>query len=65
MECENNYCIYEKKGKCILDTISLDTTGQCIDCIYFNIDDDTLQKLKSKTLNDLEKRMEEMEKRTL
>lgn len=49
MECENEFCIYEKDGICILDKISLDVQGSCKSCVYVNIDDE-LKKIKKKTL---------------
>lgn len=52
MECENYFCVYQKDGKCILDSISLDTQGSCLSCIYVNIDDDVLEKEKAKYLKD-------------
>ncbi len=50
MECENEFCIYEKDGICILDKISLDVQGSCKSCVYVNVDDDELKKIKKKTL---------------
>lgn len=50
MECENTFCVYEKRGQCILDTISLDAQGSCWNYIYVNIDDDILQKEKDRIL---------------
>ena len=37
MDCENIFCVYEKEGKCILQNISLDISGSCLDCVYVNI----------------------------
>ena len=47
MKCENEFCIYQEKGNCILDEISLDIIGQCTDCIYVNIPNKQLEKLKN------------------
>lgn len=52
MECENYFCVYQKDGKCILDSISLDTQGSCLS---WNIDDDVLEKEKAKILKRQEK----------
>lgn len=46
MNCENWLCIYEEKGKCILKNISIDSCGQCNECIYINLEEDKLKKFK-------------------
>ncbi len=46
MNCENEYCIYNKEYKCILDEITLDIQGKCIECIYVDIPSQQLEKLK-------------------
>ena len=51
MNCENEFCIYQEDGVCIRDDISLDITGQCIECIYVDLEDDVLKKAKQKLLN--------------
>ncbi len=51
--CENEFCIYQRHGKCILDCIQLDTQGNCTDCIYINVTEDALNSLKEKLLNNL------------
>ena len=50
MKCDNCFCIYQKDGKCVLETISLDVMGQCLDCVYVDIDEKTLEKLKSEQM---------------
>lgn len=47
--CENEFCVYEEKGKCTLSEISLDISGARSDCIYINIDEQTLKILKNAT----------------
>jgi hypothetical protein len=47
MKCENEFCIYQEKGNCILDDIKLDVIGQCTECIYVNIPNKQLEKLKN------------------
>lgn len=49
MKCENYLCIYESDGECILEEVKLDITGQCLECIYPNIDSELLNKLKRQT----------------
>ena len=46
MECENFFCIYQSKKKCILDEISLNIFGACDCCIYPELDSDYLEKKK-------------------
>ena len=53
LSCENEFCIYQEQGNCILESIQLDIQGNCLDCIYINIDEDTLNNLKEKLLKDL------------
>ena len=50
MNCENEFCIYNRKNKCILDDISLDIQGKCEACIYVDIPADQLEKLKEEQL---------------
>ena len=50
LSCENEFCIYQKQGKCILENIQLDIQGNCTDCTYINIEEDTLNNLKNKIL---------------
>ncbi len=50
ISCENKFCIYEKQGKCILERIELDIQGSCMECIYINIEEDILNKLKDDLL---------------
>lgn len=53
LSCENEFCIYQKQGTCILESVQLDIQGNCIDCIYINVEEDTLNNLKEKLLKDL------------
>lgn len=48
MKCENYLCIYEKSGDCLLKSIELDVMGQCKECIYISIEEENLDKLKTK-----------------
>ncbi len=50
LSCENEFCIYQKQGNCILESVQLDIRGNCIDCIYVNIDENTLCNLKEQLL---------------
>lgn len=57
ISCENEFCVYQKQGSCILKNLQLDIQGNCLDCIYINIEEDVLIALKEKVLNDLENRI--------
>ena len=50
MKCENNFCIYQSEGRCILDEIDIDSLGMCTSCIYPKIDEKILNKAKIKLL---------------
>ena len=48
MECLNNFCIYQKDDKCMLDEIELDINGSCTECIYPDIPTHILEYEKEK-----------------
>mgnify|MGYP003290400733 CR=1 FL=1 len=50
MNCRNEFCIYQKDDKCILDEINLDIQGSCEECIYVEINNKVLQVAKDKKL---------------
>lgn len=54
--CENDFCIYQKNGRCILESINLNTLGLCTACIHINIEEKTLNHLKEIHLKDLNHR---------
>ena len=54
LSCENEFCIYQKQGTCVLESVQLDIQGNCVDCIYINVEKDTLNKLKEALLKDLQ-----------
>ena len=49
--CENEFCIYQQQGHCILSNIELNTFGACDSCIYVNIDSKQLKTEKLKLLS--------------
>ena len=51
--CENEFCIYQRQGNCMLESVQLDIQGNCVDCIYINVEEDTLNNLKEKLLKNL------------
>ncbi len=54
MNCENEFCIYQRDGNCIISNISIDSFGKCADCIYPDIDKKQLLQLKRKLLKKYE-----------
>ncbi len=54
ISCENEFCIYQKQGKCILKSVHLDIQGNCQDSIYVNFEEETLNEHKEKLLRELE-----------
>ena len=53
LSCENKFCIYQRQGNCILEKVELDIQGNCVDCMYINIEDNSLNSLKDKLLKEL------------
>ena len=53
LSCENEFCIYQKQGSCVLKSVQLDIRGSCLDCIYINIEEDMLNNQKEKILENL------------
>lgn len=37
-----------------MENVQLDIQGNCVDCIYINVKEDTLNNLKEKLLKDLQ-----------
>ena len=54
MKCENSFCIYQSKDVCTIETISINSVGMCVECIYPNIDEHILQKAKAVILKQYE-----------
>lgn len=51
INCENFFCIYYDMGKCMLENIDLSIEGLCSDCIYIDIDEDELKRLRKEKLD--------------
>ena len=53
IECEAEFCMYYKKGECVLKSIELDDIGHCINMFFVDVDEELLaikrKKLLSKT----------------
>ncbi len=56
MNCENYLCLYWKNNNCILEDVSLNICGQCIDCMYINFKEEDLEKIREIQLEMLEER---------
>ncbi len=50
MNCENYLCIYQKRGVCILNSITPDVQGHCEECIYISPKPKELENQKQKIL---------------
>ncbi len=46
--CEHTFCIYQKKGKCLLDAIEVSESGLCRSCIAAPVDEDELALQKAR-----------------
>ena len=55
MKCDNVFCIYQSKGECTAEEISVDACGMCTECVYPNIDEMLLEKAKTELLNKYER----------
>ena len=60
MKCENEFCIYQSNGKCMLDRVDINSSGMCTECIYPDIDEEILNKEKRKLLEKYKKTDEDM-----
>ena len=56
MLCENNFCLYQANGKCKLKEVEINNIGACSSCICIDIPKIELDKLKNKTLQEIENR---------
>ena len=46
MICENRFCLYQENNVCQVSNIELDITGLCRTCVYVDIDENKLNKMK-------------------
>jgi len=60
MNCEANFCIYNKNYGCILKEIEIDSSGMCISCINISLNSDFLEEEKERQLEQIESRWNEM-----
>ena len=55
MNCEFNYCIYNKNGSCLFESVKINLLGMCDQCIIVSIPDERLDRLKQQTMQEIEK----------
>jgi len=60
MNCEFDYCIYNRNYKCIADDVGINDLGMCDTCIVISLDDDFLKSKKEEQLLEIEKRWLEL-----
>lgn len=56
MNCEVNYCIYNRDWECLFDEIEIDPLGMCEDCVLVSIPFKDLERLKEEQFADMESR---------
>ncbi len=56
MNCEFNYCVYHKEGKCTVDEIQINQLGMCDACMIVTLDEEFLEEVKQKQLEDISRR---------
>ena len=55
MNCEFDYCIYNKGHICILDEIQTDSLGMCSECEIVNVPKETISQYKYIRLQEIDK----------
>ena len=56
VNCEIDYCIHNKNLKCQYENISINGYGMCDECMIVSINEDELEEMKEKQLNNLPER---------
>ena len=56
MNCEVDYCIYNRCFACTLNETQLNTLGMCEECMIVSIPDDIFQELKESQLDEIKAR---------
>lgn len=55
--CENEFCIYQQSGKCVLTSLEHDNVGNCTSCVLINLTQPELDKKKLELIADIETRL--------
>jgi len=53
MRCHFNYCLYNEDSYYLLDEITVNTAGQCEECILVSFEEEDLKKCKKKQLDEI------------
>jgi len=48
--CENRFCLYQENNECQVSHVELDITGLCRTCVYVDIDEKKLSKMKDEQI---------------
>ena len=62
MNCEYEYCIYNRDCLCILDKIEVNSFGMCDSCIIVELDKDFLTTEKERQLREISRAWESLNK---
>jgi hypothetical protein len=46
MKCKNCFCIFQKNGNCLLDSVEININGVCTSFTAVNVSEEELNKLK-------------------
>ena len=46
ISCGMEFCLYNKDGNCLFDSIDINGAGQCAECVYTVLPPDVLNKYK-------------------
>lgn len=56
MRCENKFCVYYRKGSCLLTEITLNEIGLCKDFVSIDFNDEELNAPREKVRKLMEKK---------
>jgi len=56
MQCENEYCVYYKENKCVLEQVEIDSLGMCATCIRISLDESFLLEERKRQLQEINSR---------
>jgi len=56
MKCSFEFCIYNRKGICLLDKMEINNVGMCESCIVVSLRENFLEAEKERQLREIENR---------
>jgi hypothetical protein len=59
MDCDYEYCIYNRERKCLVEKVSINDIGMCDSCMIVTLDKEFLVTEKERQLEEIESRWEE------